>query len=135
MRAPSDLLPDLLHPSQRGRGSERRRQALKRKRQGAGSKPAHAASASPRMAPGEIRKRVTAAIARAGHVGEIGSRDHTLPGALQLRGEQFAAGDIELAHHVIQQHQRHMRALACKYEALGQQQRKQSQSLLSLRAK
>ena len=65
-----------------------------------------------RIAPGEMRRRVTRGVGGAGHVREVGGRDHALAAARQLRGEQFAALGVELAHDVVEQHQRRAPALA-----------------------
>ena len=50
------------------------------------------------------------------------------------RGEQLAALGVELAHHVVEQHQRRTSPLAGEHGALGEQQREQRQALLALGA-
>ncbi len=56
------------------------------------------------------------------------------PPAAQLAGKQLAALAVELAHDVVEQHQRRAAAFAGQHRALGQQQRQQRQALLALGA-
>ncbi len=67
-------------------------------------------------------------------MGEVGGGDHALPTAGELAREQLAALGVELAHHVVEQHQRHAAAFAGEHRTLGEQQGEQGEALLALRA-
>ena len=56
------------------------------------------------------------------------------PAAEKLAGEQLATLGVELAHHVVEQHQRRAPRSRGEHGALGQQQREQGEPLLSLGA-
>jgi hypothetical protein len=64
-------------------------------------------------------------------VGQLGGAHDRLPATAQQRGQALAAGDVELAHHVVEQQQRHRAALGGQFVALGQQQREQPEALLA----
>ena len=93
----------------------------------------------PRPCPAGRRRRATASrrhrrVLGARDVREVGRRDDALPGARQHLREQRAALGVELAHDVVEQHQRHGAPRRRQRLALGQQQRQQRQALLALRA-
>src|SRR5664279_1318871 len=67
-------------------------------------------------------------------MGEVRRGDHALPVARELAGEQGSALGIELAHHVVEQHQRYAATLAGEDAALGEQQGEQGEALFALGA-
>ena len=99
---------------------------------GRGPAAPHAASCN--TAPSAIASRVTPASSRARHVREVGGRDQALPAGAQQLDEPRAAAGVELAHDVVEQHQRRRPARRGERLALGQQQREQPEPLLPARA-
>ena len=92
-------------------------------------------SASCTIAPPSDGQALNRALAGARHVLEVGRRDHRLPGdGAQQFDERVAARAVELAHHVVEQHQRRRAATVRDRLALGEQQREQAEPLLTLRA-
>src|SRR5580704_8958168 len=65
---------------------------------------------------------------------EVRRRDHALPTRAQLADEQLSALGVELAHDVVEQHQRYAAALGGEHGALGEQQGEQGEALLALRS-
>ena len=63
---------------------------------------------------------------------QIGGRDDALAAVAQLAREQLAALGVELAHDVVEQHQRHTVAFVGEHRALGEQQRQEREALLAL---
>src|SRR6185437_4151884 len=63
------------------------------------------------------------AIARSRHMVEVGRGDDALAAAAELLGEKLTTSQVELAHHVVEQHQRYPVTLARQYRALAQKQR------------
>ena len=104
---------------------------------GAAAPHAACASASASTRPRRRARRAPSGVVGARHVAEVGGRDHALARpalAAQPRDEALAAVGVELAHHVVEQHQRRRAAHLAERLALGQQQREQGQALLALRA-
>ena len=91
---------------------------------------------SPRRAPARRdREPRHAGLVGAGHVLEVRRGDHRLAaGRAQQLDQRPAAVAVELAHHVVEQHQRRRLAAIGDRLALGQQQRQQRQPLLALGA-
>ncbi len=65
---------------------------------------------------------------------EVGGRHDRLAAIVQPRDEHPAAIGVELAHDVVEQHQRGSPALDGQHRALGEQQRQQREPLLALGA-
>src|SRR6185437_5459849 len=74
------------------------------------------------------------AIARSRHMVEVGRGDDALAAAAELLGEKLTTSQVELAHHVVEQHQRYPVTLARQYRALAQKQREEREALLALGA-
>ena len=84
-------------------------------------------------APVRDRDPLDRVVLGAGHVREVGGGDHALAAAAQHLDEPLAAAGVELAHDVVEQHQRRRPALRGQHLALGQQQREQPEPLLPAR--
>ena len=81
------------------------------------------------------RARATSAASAPGHVRRGRSVVITLwPPARSSRRRRARRVGVELAHHVVEQHQRRRLARRGERLALGQQQREQAEALLALRA-
>ena len=133
-RGAGGALPDLLHPRERARRRERAGELVQRGGEGAGATLLTPAIASCRIAPGRDAQARHGGVHRAGDVGEVRCRYDALAAHAQLVGKQLAALAVELAHDVVEQHQRRAAAFAGEHRALGQQQRQQRQTLLTLGA-
>ena len=65
-------------------------------------------------------------------MGRLRRADHGLALALQQRDEQLAVRGVELAHHVIEEHQRGRASGLEQGGALGEQEGEEGEPLLSL---
>ena len=127
--------PGPLDLGEQRRGRERGGQPSSAAPTGRGARAPHAGDLVSRHAlPSATDEARDVGPVAARHVGEVGRRDHALAAALaQQLDEPLAAQRVELAHDVVEQHQRRGPALGGQHAALGQQQRQQPEPLLAAR--
>ena len=90
--------------------------------------PAAAAALALEHAAGRDLDALDVGVLRPGHVREVGRGDHALPAGAQHLDEPLAPARVQLAHDVVEQHQRWRAALLGQLLALRQQQRQQARA-------
>ncbi len=113
-------------------GQRRDRQADRSRGPAAHAAAARGASCS--AAPSETWMRTTSPRSAPGTCARSVGRDHALAAVVEPGDQHRPAVGVELAHHVVEEHQRRRAPLGGQRLALGHQQREQGDPLLALGA-